>query len=112
MKDANEKHSPAAAHVSAAQACMAASRAAQPVNYVYLLECGDGSFYCGWTNNLPKRLAAHQSGRGGKYTRSHLPVRLVYCETADSREAAMRREAAIKKLTHTQKLQLITDHKA
>lgn len=112
MKDANKKHLPSAADVPAPQTRAGAVRTAQPVNYVYLLECGDGSLYCGWTNDLAKRVAAHQSGRGGKYTRSHLPVRLVYCETADSREAAMRREAAIKKLTHTQKMQLITDHKA
>lgn len=79
----------------------------EKTNYVYLLECADGSFYCGWTNDLAKRVAAHQSGKGGKYTRSHLPVRLVYCETAASKEAALRREAAIKKLTHAQKLQLI-----
>ena len=79
----------------------------EKTNYVYLLECADGSFYCGWTNNLAKRVAAHQSGKGGKYTRSHLPVRLAYYETAASKEAALRREAAIKKLTHAQKLQLI-----
>ncbi len=79
----------------------------EKTNYVYLLECADGSFYCGWTNDLAKRVAAHQSGKGGKYTRSHLPVRLAYYETAASKEAALRREAAIKKLTHAQKLQLI-----
>ena len=79
----------------------------EKTNYVYLLECADGSFYCGWTNDLVKRVAAHQSGKGGKYTRSHLPVRLAYYETAASKEAALRREAAIKKLTHAQKLQLI-----
>ena len=76
-------------------------------SYVYLLECGDGSFYCGWTNNLAKRVAAHQLGKGGRYTRSHLPVRLVYYEPADGKEAALRREAAIKKLTHAQKRRLI-----
>ena len=74
---------------------------------VYLLECGDGSLYCGWTNDLPKRVSAHQSGKGSKYTRSHLPVRLAYYETAVSREAALRREAAIKKLSHKEKLELI-----
>ena len=79
----------------------------QGTNYVYLLECADGSFYCGWTNDLAKRVAAHQAGKGGRYTRSHLPVRLVYYETADSKEAALRREAAIKKLNHKQKHQLI-----
>ena len=76
-------------------------------NYVYLLACADGSFYCGWTNDLAKRLAAHQSGKGGRYTRSHLPVRLGYYEPADGKEAALRREAAIKKLTHAQKRRLI-----
>ncbi len=74
---------------------------------VYLLVCGDGSLYCGWTNHLQKRVAAHQSGKGGKYTRSHLPVRLAYYETAVSREAALRREAAIKKLSRKKKLELI-----
>ena len=59
------------------------------------------------TNHLQKRVAAHQSGKGGKYTRSHLPVRLAYYETAVSREAALRREAAIKKLSRKKKLELI-----
>ena len=81
-------------------------------NYVYLLACADGSFYCGWTNDLAKRLAAHQSGKGGRYTRSHLPVRLVYYEPADSRAAALKREAAIKKLNHKQKQQLIDTFRA
>ncbi len=79
----------------------------ESTNFIYLLECADGSFYCGWTKDLAKRVMTHQAGKGGKYTRSHLPVRLVYYETAPSKEAALRREAAIKKLTHAQKLQLI-----
>ena len=81
-------------------------------NYVYLLACADGSFYCGWTNDLAKRLAAHQSGKGGRYTRSHLPVRLVYYEPAASRAAALKREAAIEKLNHKQKQQLIDTFRA
>lgn len=92
--------------------CPAEVPSAQGSNYVYLLACADGGFYCGWTNDLAKRLAAHQSGKGGRYTRSHLPVRLVYYEQAASREAALKREAAIKKLNHKQKQQLIDTFRA
>lgn len=94
------------------QMCPAEVPSAQGSNYVYLLACADGSFYCGWTNDLAKRLAAHQSGKGGRYTRSHLPVRLVYYEPAASRETALKREAAIKKLNHKQKQQLIDTFRA
>ena len=61
---------------------------------VYILRCGDGSLYTGCTNDLPRRLRAHQSGRGAKYTRSRLPVELIYQEPAADRSAALRREAA------------------
>ena len=50
------------------------------MNGVYILRCGDGSLYTGWTNDLPRRLKAHQAGKGGRYTRSHLPVALAYWE--------------------------------
>ncbi len=80
------------------------------MNYTYLLRCGDGSLYCGWTNNLQNRLRAHQTGNGAKYTRAHQPVELVYYETFDTKEAAMRREAAIKRLTRREKLQLIEEN--
>ena len=63
---------------------------------VYILRCGDGTLYTGCTNDLPRRLQAHQSGRGAKYTRSRLPVELVYQEAVPDRSAALRREAAIK----------------
>ena len=76
-------------------------------NWVYILRCADGSLYTGWTNDLPRRLAAHQTGRGAKYTRAHLPVELVYTECFATRTEAMRREAAIKQLTRLQKLRLI-----
>lgn len=76
-------------------------------NWVYMLRCADGSLYTGWTNDLPRRLAAHQAGRGAKYTRAHLPVELVYTECFATRTEAMRREAAIKQLTRPQKLRLI-----
>ena len=74
---------------------------------VYILRCGDGTLYTGCTNDLPRRLQAHQSGRGAKYTRSRLPVELVYQEAVPDRSAALRREAAIKRLDRTRKLALI-----
>ena len=75
--------------------------------YVYMLRCGDGSLYTGCTDNVSRRLAAHQSGKGAKYTRSRLPVSLVYQEEVPDKPAALRREAAIKRLTRSQKLKLI-----
>lgn len=75
--------------------------------FVYILRCGDGSLYTGCTNDLPRRLEAHRSGRGAKYTRSRPPVTLAYREAAADRSAALRREAAIKRLTRRQKLALI-----
>ena len=79
------------------------------MNYTYILRCGDGSLYTGWTNNLEKRLEAHNAGRGGRYTRSRLPVKLVYYESFDTKNEAMRREAAIKKLTRQEKEKLNLD---
>ena len=74
---------------------------------VYILRCGDGTLYTGCTNDLPRRIRAHQSGRGAKYTRSRLPVELVYQEAVPDRSAALRREAAIKRLDRVRKLALI-----
>lgn len=74
---------------------------------VYILRCGDGSLYTGSTNDIEKRLAAHSSGRGAKYTRSRAPIELIYREDVSDRSAALRREAEIKKLTRAQKLELI-----
>ena len=79
------------------------------MNYTYILRCGDGSLYTGWTNDLEKRLASHNGGKGGKYTRSRLPVELVYHEEHDTKETAMRREWEIKQLTRQQKLALINN---
>lgn len=73
----------------------------------YILRCCDGSLYTGWTNDITKRLAAHNAGKGAKYTKSRTPVELVYVEFFDVREAAMRREYAIKQLSRSQKLALI-----
>ena len=76
-------------------------------NYVYILSCSDRSLYTGWTNNLEKRLRAHNEGKGAKYTRNRLPVKLVYHETFASRKEAMKREYQIKQLTRKEKLSLI-----
>ena len=75
--------------------------------YVYILECSDGSLYTGWTNDLKKRLKAHNSGTASKYTRARLPVRMVYFEEVESKSAALKREATLKKLSRAQKLSLI-----
>lgn len=80
-------------------------------SYVYILRCADGSLYTGWTNNLQKRVKAHQSGRGAKYTRSRSPVELVYSEELADKTAALKREYAIKQLSHEQKLNLIERNK-
>lgn len=77
------------------------------MNYTYILRCGDGSLYTGWTNNLMRRIAAHNAGRGGKYTRARLPVELVYHEVFATKEEAMRREWAIKQMSRGEKLALI-----
>ena len=76
------------------------------MNYTYILRCRDNSLYTGWTNNLQKRVADHNLGRGAKYTRARLPAALVYYETFPTKEEAMRPEAAIKKLSRTQKERL------
>ena len=76
-------------------------------NYVYILQCRDNSLYTGWTNDIGKRLAAHNAGRGAKYTRGRGPVHLVHLEVFSSREEAMKREAAIKRLSAAKKRELI-----
>ena len=76
------------------------------MNYAYLVQCSDGSLYAGWTNDIEKRLKSHNAGTGAKYTRARLPVTLAYLETFDTKSEAMKREAALKKLTHRQKEQL------
>ena len=77
------------------------------MNYVYMLRCRDGSLYTGWTNDLEKRLKAHNSGVASKYTRTRLPAELVYSEEWESKEAAMSREWHIKRLSREEKLKLI-----
>jgi len=74
---------------------------------VYVLRCGDGSLYTGITNHLARRLAAHRAGTASRYTRARRPVRLVYQERRRTRSAALRREAAIKRLPRAAKLELL-----
>ena len=75
--------------------------------FVYLLRCSDGSLYCGWTTDLERRLAAHNRGHASRYTASRRPVAYAATWTAESRSDAMRREAAIKRLTRGEKLRLV-----
>ena len=77
------------------------------MEYVYILKCGDGSLYTGWTNDIKKRFAAHCAGKGAKYTRSRLPVELVYWESFSNKSSALKREYAIKQCTRKEKLALI-----
>ena len=77
------------------------------MNYTYMLRCGDGSYYIGWTNDLENRVKTHQAGKGGKYTRTHLPVELVYYEEHETKQEAQSREWHLKRLTHAQKAALV-----
>jgi putative endonuclease len=79
--------------------------------YVYILLCADGSFYTGYTKNVDERTKLHSNGRGARYTKMHKPQKVVYIEQFTSRAEAMRREKAIKKLSHEQKENLIGPHK-
>lgn len=74
---------------------------------VYILRCGDGSLYTGITTDLERRVAVHNSGKGAKYTRSHLPVEPVYYEMVPDKSTALRRERAIKAMTRAEKMELI-----
>jgi len=77
------------------------------MTYTYILRCADGTYYTGWTTDPERRLKAHNSGRGARYTRSRLPVAMVYVEQFKTKEEAMRRECSIKKLTRLEKQALI-----
>ncbi len=74
-----------------------------------MIECSDGSYYTGYTNDLKKRLAAHNAGKGAKYTKSRRPVRLIYQENFDNKKDALKREYAIKQLARSEKETLIND---
>lgn len=77
--------------------------------FVYIVECADGTFYTGYTNDVDARVKKHNSGKGAKYTRNRLPARLHYFEECESKSAAMKREYAIKQLSRSQKLRLKKD---
>lgn len=77
------------------------------IAYTYIVECSDGSLYTGWTNHLEERIKSHNEGKGAKYTRCRLPVRLVYYEEFATKQDAMKREYAIKQLPRKDKLILI-----
>jgi putative endonuclease len=75
--------------------------------HVYLLRCGDGTLYAGATNDLSARLVRHAAGKGARYTRSRLPVELAWSVRVRDRGSALRREAAVKKLSRAEKLALV-----
>lgn len=75
--------------------------------FVYILRCQDGSLYTGATNDLARRLASHGAGKGARYTRSRLPVELVYSRPVRGKGAALRAEAGLKKLTRSEKLAVV-----
>ena len=77
------------------------------MNYTYIVECADGSLYCGWTNDLDKRIKDHNAGKGAKYTKTRLPVKLVYFEEFDTKEEAMSREWHITQRRREKKMELI-----
>lgn len=77
------------------------------MNYTYIVRCKDGTLYTGWTNNLEKRIKDHNAGKGAKYTKSRRPVVLAYYETFETKEEAMSREYAIKRLSRIEKLKMI-----
>lgn len=76
-------------------------------NFVYILECRDGTLYTGWTNNLEKRLEQHNKAKGAKYTKTRHPVVLKYFEELSSKEAALKREYFLKQLSRQEKIKLI-----
>lgn len=76
-------------------------------HYVYILKCADNTLYTGYTTNLKRRLRQHNHGIASKYTRSRLPVKMVYVEEAENRSEGLKRESAIKKLRRIEKIRLI-----
>jgi len=81
-------------------------------NFIYIIKCKDDSLYTGWTNDLEARIKAHNEGRGAKYTKGRGPVELLYTEEFDTKEEAMKREFALKKLTKAKKMELIQQKRA
>lgn len=82
------------------------------MNYTYIVECKDGSLYTGWTTDVKKRVEAHNAGKGAKYTKSRRPVKLMYTEEHGTKQEAMSREYAIKRMTRQEKLRMIGEGKS
>lgn len=80
------------------------------MNYTYIVQCSDGTLYTGWTNDLNKRIKAHNNGKGAKYTRSRLPVELVYAKGHATKEEAMKDEYRIKQLPRKRKQELCREY--
>ena len=80
------------------------------MNYTYIVKCSDDTLYTGWTNDLERRLKAHNEGKGAKYTKVRRPVEIVYYESFETKQEAMRREYEIKQLTRKQKELLINEN--
>lgn len=78
-------------------------------NFTYIVACSDNTLYTGWTNNIKERIKRHNEKKGAKYTKARTPVELVYLEVSPTKQNAMQREAAIKKLSRRQKEKLIQD---
>lgn len=87
------------------------NHAEMPQHYVYIVKCADNSFYTGYTNDLLTRIATHNAKKGAKYTQGRTPVTLIYHEIYPTKQSAMQREYAIKKLTRAQKERLILSEK-
>jgi putative endonuclease len=88
-----------------------AAAAIAPEAWVYLLRCGDGSLYTGWTTDLERRLSRHRAGTASRYTASRLPVALELALPVDSRTAARREEARIKRLSRRAKLAMVDERR-
>ncbi len=82
------------------------------MNYVYIVECNDGTYYTGYTNDIKKRIITHNEGKGAKYTRGRIPVILKHVETYHTKSEAMSREYEIKKLSRMEKQELINKNKS
>lgn len=80
----------------------------EPKWYLYILRCGDGTLYTGITTDVEKRLETHRAGKGAKYTRGRLPLEVVYRECCGTHSDALKREAAIKRMTRQKKETLLT----
>lgn len=77
------------------------------MNYVYILECSDGTLYTGWTTDINRRIQEHNDGIGAKYTRGRHPVKLMHLEEFETKQQALKRECTIKKLPRKKKIELI-----